>query len=703
MGEVVQVRRKGPVAIVTLDNPPVNALSNAVRQALLDAVTQIAADPSVKAMVLACAGTTFCVGADVRELGAQSMKPSSAEVMGAIDALGVLTVAAIQGQALGGGLELALLCDFRVSTPTARFGMPEIKLGLIPGAAGTQRLPRLIGAEAAMAMIVSGDPIDAKKAVANGLVDETAEGDLVAAAVALANRKLTEGAVGRRLSRQPPVTTDLDFAAARAKAIKDAKGLQAAGSAVDAVAASRLPFADGVKEERRLFEELRNSTESAALRHLFAADRVVGTIPGVDKAAPTRPIERVAIIGAGTMGSGIAMAMLNAGLWVELIELNPDALARGLKTIGSTYDSQVERGRMTAAERDGRMGRLVSGGDLKLAANADLVIEAIFEDMDAKKALFADLGRICKPGAILATNTSALDVNEIAEAGGRPEDSVGLHFFSPANIMKLVEVVRAAKTSTEVLATALALCKRIGKIGVVSGVCDGFIGNRMLGGYRREAELLVLEGASPQQVDRALTGFGMAMGLNAVADLAGLDVAAASRERRRKEGKLGDDPRLGAVPDRLVALGRLGIKTGAGFYKYAEGSRAPEPDPLVDAIIAEEAARLGVVQRQISDEEIVSRCILPLVNEGAKILEEGIALGAADIDVVWTNGYGFPRRLGGPMFYADTLGLDRVVETMAGYAATLPKCEAYWTPAPLLARLAAEGGKFSDLPRGTKS
>jgi 3-hydroxyacyl-CoA dehydrogenase len=701
MPETVRVERRGDIAVVTIDNPPVNALSHSVRVGLLDQLPSLEADPAVKAILLVCTGSTFSAGADVREFGSPPKEPIMAIAMDALDRSSKLTVAAIHGQALGGGLETALVFDYRCATPTAKLGLPEIKLGLFPGGGGTQRLPRLIGVAAATDMILSGEAVSAAKANQLGIIDEIVDGDIVDSAVAYATQLVAENAPHRRLSaRSLTVPEGFSFAERRIKALKETRGLPAAAAAIDSIEnGTKLSFAEGLAEERRLFLAVRDSAEAAAMRHLFSAEREVAKIPDLPKDIVTRRIDSTCVIGAGTMGGGIAISLANSGIPVTLVETSQAALDRGWRNIHSIYDSQVERGRLRAEERDDRLAKITRSLGLDDAARADLMVECVFEDMQVKRDIFAKLGKIAREAAILATNTSALDVNLIADASGRPHDVVGMHFFSPANIMRLVEVVRGANTAPDVLATAMALCKRLGKIGVVSGVCDGFIGNRMLRGYRREAELLVLEGASPQRVDKALTGFGMAMGVFTMGDMAGLDIAAASRTRMRAEGKLGDDPRLGAVPDRLVEMGRFGLKSGAGIYRYEAGSRTPLPDPEVDALIEAEAMRLGIARREIPDEEIIDRCLLPLVNEGARIIEEGVALGAADIDVVYCNGYGFPRYRGGPMFWADTLGIPKVLSTIERFARELGR---YWEPAPVLVQLAKAGKKFTDLPRGSR-
>lgn len=691
MANPVTWHKEGRLATITVDNPPVNALSHAVRLGLQTALDALEADDEVAAAILICAGKSFSAGADLREFGSAPMAPAMAEIMRQMDEARLVLVAAIHGLALGGGLETALLCDYRIATPDARLGLPEINLGLIPGGGATQRLPRLIGADPALDMILSGRPVGAEQALADGLLDAVIKGDLRKGAMEFAQAALAKTKGRRRLRDREPTGCETDFAARRLAETKKRR-IMAAGHAVRAVeAACQFPFETGLAKEASLFAELKSSPESAALRYLFAAERKVTNPPGL---GTPRPVTTSAVIGAGTMGSGVAIALLNAGYQVTLVETTQNALERGVSRIEQTYASMVERGRIDATLRDERIARLSPTLSLAHTAEADLVIECVFEDMGVKQALFAELGPLLGPDAILATNTSALDVNAIAAASGRAQDVVGMHFFSPPNIMRLVEIVDGEATSPNALATAFAVAKRMKKIGVRAGVCDGFIGNRMIGGYLRQANLLLLEGASPEQIDAALREFGMAMGPHQMGDMAGLDIQAAARKRRKAEGKLAPDDRAGIVGDRLVAEGRPGLKAGKGLYRYEPGSREPQADPAVASIIAEEAQKLDINQRDFSDEEIVSRCIMPLINEGARIIEERIALGAQDIDVVYCNGYGFPRWRGGPMFHADAIGANNVLAQIESFRAALDPAD--WEPAALLRSLAISGGSFAD-------
>jgi len=698
--ETVRSERHGEIGVIVVDNPPVNAIAPSVRDGIYSAVQELSADEAVGAVVLHCAGSTFMAGADIRGLGARPTGRTTTEISAALEAMRKPVVAALQGNALGGGLEIALGCHFRCAHSGTRLGLPEVNLGLIPGGGGTQRLPRLVGVEAALQMIGSGKPVTAAEALRLGLVDRVVEPvDILAAAVAYA-RELRDAAVPlRRLSEvAPPSVPDLDalLSSIESGLRRTRKGEQAPLKAIEAVrAAVTTPFHEGLATEARLFAELENSSQSRALRHLFLAERQVAKLRGIPVDTPVRAVRRVGVVGGGTMGRGIALAFCNAGLPVALVENEPAALERAMAAIADVHAGALGKGRITAGQHAERIARIRGATDMSAFAEVDLVIEAVFEDMALKRRVFADLERICPSHAILATNTSALDIDAIAGATGRPQDVIGLHFFSPAHIMRLVEVVQGRQTATDVIATAMKLVKSIDKIGVLAGNCDGFIGNRMLAGYRREAEFLLLEGASPQQVDHALVGFGMAMGPHAMGDMAGLDIGAAGRRRRRAEGTLPDDPRFGVIADKLVELGRLGQKTSAGFYRYQPGSRDPLPDSEVADLIEQEALRLGVTRRQVSDEEIVERCVYPLINEAARILEEGIAQRPGDIDVVWVNGYGFPRVRGGPMQFADETGLARVLERLQQFGRQHGPL--YWTPAPLIERLVAENATFATL------
>jgi len=602
-------------------------------------------------------------------------------------------VAAISGPTMGGGLELALGCHYRIALTGAQIALPEVKLGILPGAGGTQRSPRLMGVAKALDLMVAGDPISSEQAKEAGLVDEVVSGDLRAAAISYANRLLKENQGARRASQLVASIDDPQafFAAARERIGKTWRGYPAPLAIVTCVeAAVSLPFAKGVALERQEFQKLVKSDESRALRHLFFAERQVSKIPDVPDDTATREIKSAALIGAGTMGGGIAMNFANAGIPVKMLELNEAALDKGLGIVRKNYAATVSKGRLTQDAMDKRMSLFKGVTRYEDIKDVDIVIEAVFEDMAVKKQVFAELDKVCKPGAILASNTSTLDVNEIAAVTSRPQDVLGLHFFSPANVMKLLEVVRARKTSKDVLATALKLSKSIKKVGVVAGVCDGFIGNRMLHGYFREAGFLLEEGALPQQVDKVIEDFGFAMGPFRVGDLAGLDVGWYIRKRQAATRPA--HLRYSKVADQVCELGRFGQKTGAGWYRYEAGNRNPIPDPIVEDLIVKASKDAGIKRRQITNQEILERCIYALVNEGAEILEEGIALRASDIDVVYVHGYGFPRYRGGPMFYADMVGLDKVLESVKRFHAAHGE---YWKPAPLLERLATEGKKFN--------
>ena len=701
MNNVVTTQRDGSLAIVTVDNPPVNALSQAVRVGIAEAIIQAGKDPEVKAIVLICAGRTFMAGADITEFGKPPLPPALPDMIDVLDQCPKLLVAVIHGTALGGGLETALGCHYRCAVPSAKLGLPEVKLGLLPGAGGTQRLPRLAGVANALEMMVTGNPISAAVALERGIVDHIVEGDLKEGALAYARSLLAGGASVRRV-RELPVNTDglpEDFFEQQAAGLaRAARGyfspfriLQCVRNAVE------MDFDAGMAAERELFIECLASPQSAALRHVFFAERQVSRIPGLDKGIQELPIRAVGIVGAGTMGGGIAMNFVNVGIPVHLVEREQSALDRGLKIIRGNYERTMKKGRLTAEALEERMGLISGSTDYADLAKADLVIEAVFENMALKKQVFGELDRVCKAGAILASNTSTLDVDEIAASTSRPEFVLGMHFFSPANVMRLLEIVRGEKTTPEVLGTVVKLAKTIRKTGVVSGVCFGFIGNRMLEGYAREVGLMLLEGAAPERIDAIVQGLGFPMGPNAMIDMAGVDVRAKVIGEARELGILPADERYEAVTLKLAADGRFGQKTGAGIFRYEPGNRKPIPDPVVSELIAAEAARLGVPQREHSDEEILDRCMLPLVNEGSRILEEGIAFRPGDIDIVWLYGYGFPAFHGGPMHYADTVGLPNVLARMKEFADRDGDAFGYWTPSALLEKLADAGDNFASL------
>ena len=692
MSEVVSFTTDGEIGIITIDSPPVNALSQAVRSGLLDAVTALNDTTDVKAIVLHCAGRTFIAGADISEFDKPMLEPQLPDVLGAIENVSKPVVAAIHGTALGGGLETALACHYRCALHSARVGLPEVKLGIIPGAGGTQRLPRLAGVEKALQMIVSGNPIGAQEAHQHGVVDELIEGDLLAGAVDYAKRLLAGQAPLRKV-RDLTVAAPADdfFAEFRRSIARQTRGFYSPERCIQAVETSlSLPFDDGLQRERDLFFECKETTHSKAQRHLFFAERAVNKIPDIGKETALRPIDKVAVLGAGTMGGGIAMNFANVGIPVTLIEMAEEPLEKGLGVIRKNYEATARKGRLTAEQVEQRMSLLTGSTDYSALAEADLVIEAVFENMAIKKEVFGKIDGIAKAGAILATNTSTLDVDEIAAATQRPEDVIGLHFFSPANVMRLLEIVRAEKTAKDVVATCMKMAKTIRKVGVISGVCYGFIGNRMLEGYMREADAMLLEGASPEQVDKVLYDFGMAMGPFTMIDMAGVDVG--YKVRQENQHRLPKIANRSLISDSIAELGRYGQKTGKGFYRYEQGSRKPIPDPEVQALIESKARAVGVERRQISDEEILQRCMYPLINEGARILQEGIALRASDIDTVWATGYGFPLYRGGPMFYADTVGLANILSTLRDFQGRFGD---HWQPAPLLEQLAQQGKTFN--------
>ncbi len=704
MSELVSLTRDGEIGVITVDNPPVNALSPGVPEGIAAAVERIKNDDSIKGGVLIGAGRTFIAGADIKEFGKitsgqRKRDLNFLEVIKAIEDSPKPMVAAIHGTAFGGGLEVAMGFHYRVAVPSAQVGQPEVKLGIIPGAAGTQRLPRLAGVAKATQMCADGNPIGAKEALEFGIVDRIVEGDLLQGAIAFLREKIASG-------EKPPKTRERNdklgdaatnaaiFEAARAQARKTARGMMAPLAAIDAVeAATKLPFDEGCAREAELFKQCLFSDQSKALIHVFFGEREVSKIPDISKDTKVFEIKKAAIVGAGTMGGGIAMNYANAGIPVIVKEATQEALDRGMATIRKNYENSVKKGRFTREAMEERMALIKPQLGYDGFEEADIITEAVFEGMELKKQVFAELDKIAKPGAILASNTSTLNIDEIASATSRPEFVIGHHYFSPANVMRLLEIVRGRATSKEVIATSMALAKRLKKVGVLVGNCYGFVGNRMLHQYGREAQFLVEEGASPQEVDDALYNFGMAMGPLAVGDLAGLDVGWRIRKEHAHLQKPG--LRYPKVADRLCEMGRYGQKTGAGWYKYDE-NRNRIPDPEVAALIEQVAAEQGIERRKIAEEEIIERTQYALINEGAKILEEGIALRAVDIDIIYINGYGYPAWRGGPMWYADTVGLKKIFDRVRQFHEEHGEL---WEPAPLLKRLAEEGKTFADFDK----
>jgi 3-hydroxyacyl-CoA dehydrogenase len=689
--------KRGNVGIIWINNPPVNAISVGVRAAIIDGVAKLAQDAEINIGILACEGRTFMAGADITEFGKPPLSPGLHEAINAVEGSVKPIVAAIHGTAFGGGLEVALGCHYRVAVAGAKIGLPEVKLGLLPGAGGTQRLPRLIGIEAALGIIVSGDPVPATQAAKAGVIDKIIEGDLLEGAIeyacGLAERKAPLRKV-RDLEVEAGKIPSGFFDEARKRIAKERKNLFAPQRIVDALeAAATLPFDRGMARERELFLQCAQNSQSKALQHVFFAERRAANVPNLDKNVSRRDIKSVAIIGAGTMGGGIAMNFLNVGIPVTLLEMKPDALDRGVSVIHKNYENTASKGKLTMEQVRQRMGLLkptLSYDDLR---DADLVIEAVFETMAIKKDVFARLDKAIKKGAILASNTSYLSIDEIAESTSRPRDVVGMHFFSPANVMRLLEIVRGAKTAQDVLVTVVDLAKRINKVGVVCGNRDGFIGNRMLGGYAYQASLMVLEGAMPEQVDAALRNFGMPMGVLQMSDLAGLDVGYKSRKDRDPASF---DGRVSRSADLLVEMGRMGQKTQAGYYDYAPGDRTPRPSPVVAEIVEKVSNEFGITRRKFTDEEIVERCFLALMNVGCDVLSEGVAYRASDIDIVYLYGYGFPAYRGGPMFWAENeVGLKTALEKLKKYsAATGGK---WLKVSPLLEQLVAEGKGFASV------
>lgn len=691
---VVNYHLQDQLGIITINNPPVNALSHAVRAGLTQALAQASTDDS-RAVLIVCEGRTFIAGADITEFGKTPQPPHLPDVIDAIENFCKPIIAALHGNTLGGGLEVALAAHYRCAMPGTKLGLPEVKLGLLPGAGGTQRLPRVVGVEAALDMMTSGTPINASKALELGLIDEVLAGELKSAAINYAQALIAGDATvrptGARVAAAPSASDYYDQY--RKKIARKSRGQIAPGFIVELVELStHSDITAGQAVERERFMECRNSPQSSAMQHVFFAERATSKLPDIPSDTPTLPVESVAVIGAGTMGGGIAMCLANAGVAVVLVETKQEFLDRGMGVIKGNYANSVKRGRFSQAQADGFLANFTGTTDYADIANVDVVIEAVFENMDVKKEVFAKLDQACKPSCILATNTSYLDVDEIAGATNRPEQVIGAHFFSPANVMKLLEVVRAAKTSPEVVQTFMKLAKKIGKIAVAVRVCNGFVGNRMLKGYGRQAQLCLLEGASPEQVDSAMQDWGMAMGPIAVGDLAGLDIGYRSR---RDQGIETRSVKESTLADTLVEMERLGQKSGSGYYRYDPETRQRQNDPEVESLIKDVAATWNVERRDLSKDEIVERLVLALINEGAAILQEGIAARPSDIDIVYLNGYGFPTWRGGPMFYADTLGLNVVVEKLqALHSSTGDAC---WTPAPLLLELAQAGKTLTSL------
>lgn len=696
MNSSVNYERQGEIALITLSNPPVNALGQAQREGLLRALHQAHIDTQAKVLVLLCSGRTFIAGADIKEFGQPPQAPSLPDVVNAYERGDKPCIAVIHGTALGGGLEIALGCHYRIARRDAKVGLPEVKLGLLPGAGGTQRLPRLAGVAKALDMIVSGLPITALQARQAQIVDELFDGDPRAAGIAFAQRILDNGLGVRRTGEQTAALRSADnavlIAAKYVDVAKRLPGFFSPPRCVAAVeAATLLPLAEGLQRERVLFQECLSSEQRAALVHVFFAERQCAHIDDLPKDTPVRAIERVGVIGGGTMGVGIALSFVSVGIAVVLIEVDPPALERALQRARETCQASVSRGSLSPAAMEQRLSLLHGGVDYNELANADLVIEAVFESLEVKRQVFERLDQVCKPGAILASNTSSLDLDVIARFTARAENVVGLHFFSPANVMRLLEVVRGRYTSFEVLASVMQLSRKLNKIAVVVGVCDGFVGNRMIFQYGREAEFLLEEGATPEQVDAALCNFGLAMGPNSMRDLAGLDIGWSIRQRQR--ATLPSNYPLPGVLDKLYEAGMLGQKTGKGFYCYASGSRRPEPNPELLPLLEAVSREKGIERRTLSDDYIVERCLFAMINEGAKILQEGIARRSSDIDVIYLNGYGFSAWRGGPMFYADSLGLDKVLARIREFH---QRFGAWWEPAPLLEQLAAQGQRFAD-------
>ena len=692
VNEKIMMRIEGDIGFICSNNPPVNALGQLVRAGIIEAIATLNANPVVKAIILYCDGRTFFAGADITEFGKPRLDPSLQDMIAALECSSQPVIAAIHGTALGGGLETALGCPFRVANPAAKVGLPEINLGIFPGGGGTQRLPRIIGAEKALEFVLSGKPVAAAEALALGILDAVEDGDPATIGAAFARRvideKLPVVPVSKRDDRIAPTRADpAAFDALAAKLTARAKGQAAPAACVASIRRSfTMDFDAAMAVDGTANRELMAGSQSRALRHLFFAEREAAKIPGLAGSARARDVASAAIIGAGTMGGGIAMCFAGAGIPVALIDTTQEALDRGMDRVRANYATSVKRGSITQAQMDERLDRITPATDRGAAADTDLIIEAVFEDMAVKKEIFADLERRVKPGTVLASNTSALDVDEIASVLARPQDFVGMHFFSPANVMKLLEVVKAKDSSADAILTAMAVGKKIGKVSVLAGNCDGFIGNRMVAKRSAQAERLLQQGAFPQQVDAALTNLGFPMGPLTTNDMSGLDVGYSIRKRRGTPFP---------IADAIVESGRLGQKTGAGYYLYEAGDRTPRANPETEALIVATSEKLGIVRREIPEREIVEKLLFPLINEGARIIAEGIALRPSDVDLVWINGYGWPRYLGGPMFYADEIGLPHIVAQLRAFAADTrgdPSLE----PAGLLVELAGKGQSFAD-------
>ncbi|MFP6706787.1 MAG: 3-hydroxyacyl-CoA dehydrogenase NAD-binding domain-containing protein [Alphaproteobacteria bacterium] len=696
MSDAVDFTKRGAIGVITVNSPPVNALSAAVRDGLDAALKAGQADPEVKAMVLMGGGRTFIAGADITEFGKPPRGKPLHDVLHDIENSSKLIIAAIHGTALGGGLEVTLCCHYRYAVPAALVGLPEVKLGLLPGAGGTQRLPRLVGVPKALDLVTSGDFVPAPQALELGIIDEMG-GELLEGAVAYAEKLVADGAPLRKIRDIPCQAEDGVFEAYRKANARKFRGFLAPWKNIDCIeAAATLDFDAGMARERELFNDCMISPESAAQRHVFFAEREVAKIPDVPKGTPMKEVKKVAMIGAGTMGGGIAMNFVNVGIPVLMVEMADEALARGMAIIKRNYQNTVNKGRLSQEKMDQRMALFSTTTDYADIGDADLVIEAVFEKMELKKEIFAKLDAHAKPGAVLASNTSTLSIDEIASATKRSESVIGMHFFSPANVMRLLEVVRGEKSSLETIATAMGVGRKVGKISVLVGNCFGFVGNRMLHGYTGEGTFLLESGALPQQVDGAIYNFGLAMGPFAMGDMAGLDVGWLVRKAKAADRPTNEEYG-GTIPDRICELGRFGQKTAGGYYDYKEGDRTPIPNPEVQAIIEQVSKDKNITRTDFDDDEIIKRALYPLINIGAQILDEGMAMRPSDIDIIYINGYGFPAHKGGPMHWADAIGLDKVLADMKRFNAELGE---RWRPAPLLEKLVADGKSFAELQAG---